>query len=191
MSARYVGCVVLCVLLRLLHIYFMKHFATYILLVLGVLTLAGCTGGYSFTGASIPPEAKTISVKQFPNYASTVNPQLSQKLYEELSQMFASQTSLNVIASDGDLQVSGEIADYSTRASALSSDDNVATNRLTITIKVTFTNRYDPDADFEQSFSRFRDYNAALDFSSVEQSLVGEIVTELCEDVFTKAVVNW
>lgn len=153
--------------------------------------LSGCTGGYSFTGASIPPEAKTISVKPFPNYAATVNPQLSQKLYDELSQMFSSQTSLNVISSSGDLQISGEISDYNTRASSVSSDDNVATNRLTITIKVSFTNRYDPDTDFDQSFSRFKDYNAALDFSSVEQSLVSEIVTELCEDIFNKSVVNW
>lgn len=156
-----------------------------------VLAFSACTGGYSFTGASIPPQAKTISLAQFPNYASTVNPQLSQKLYTELQQMFSSQTSLNVTNSGGDLQITGEISDYSTRASSLSSDDNVATNRLTITIKVKFTNRFDPESDFEQSFSRFKDYDASRDFSSVEQSLVSEIVAELCEDVFNKSVVNW
>lgn len=169
----------------------MKKFIFGALALVWGLALAGCSGGYSFTGASIPVEAKTISVKQFPNYASTVNPQLSQKLYEGLQQMFSSQTSLTVINDDGDLQLSGEITDYSTRASALSSDDNVATNRLTVTIKVKFTNRFDEKADFEQSFSRFKDYNAALDLSAVEQSLVGEIVNELCEDIFNKSVVNW
>lgn len=169
----------------------MKKFIFGALALVWGLTMAGCSGGYSFTGASIPVEAKTISVKQFPNYASTVNPQLSQKLYEGLQQMFSSQTSLTVINDDGDLQLSGEITDYSTRASALSSDDNVATNRLTVTIKVKFTNRFDEKADFEQSFSRFKDYNAALDLSAVEQSLVGEIVNELCEDIFNKSVVNW
>ncbi len=64
-------------------------------------------------------------------------------------------------------------------------------NRLTITIKVKFVNTLDPDADFEQQFSRFRDYAASQDFSSVESGLMSEIVTELCEDVFNKAVVNW
>ena len=64
-------------------------------------------------------------------------------------------------------------------------------NRLTVTIKVRFTNNIDPEANFEQQFSRYRDYPASRDFSSVESSLVGEIVTELCEDVFNKAVVNW
>lgn len=150
-----------------------------------------CSGGYSFTGASIPPEAKTISIKSFPNYASTVNPQLSQKLTDELKNLFSSQTSLNVTNSDGDLQLSGEITDYRTQASALSSGDEVAMNRLTITIKVKFINNVDPNADFEQSFSRYKDYNAHQDFSSVESALVEQIVTELTEDVFNKSVVNW
>lgn len=169
----------------------MKSKIVIALVAIASLMLSACSGGYSFTGASIPPEAKTISIKQFPNFASTVNPQLSQKLYDELQQMFSSQTSLVVTNSDGDLQISGEITDYSAKASSIGSNDNVATNRLTVTIKVSFSNRFDSKADFEQSFSRYKDYNAALDLSAVESSLVDEIVTELCEDIFNKSVVNW
>ncbi|MBR1766401.1 MAG: LptE family protein [Bacteroidales bacterium] len=157
------------------------------------LLLSACSGGYSFTGASIPPGAKTISVATFPNYAPTVNPQLSQKLTDELMQMFSGQTPLDVTntVGTGDLQLEGEITAYDTRAVALSSGDEVSMNRFTITIKVRFTNTLDPDASFEQSFSRYRDYAASRDFSAVENTLVGEIVTELCEDVFNKSVVNW
>ena len=162
-----------------------------IISLLSAMLLAACTGGYSFTGASIPPEAKTISVATFPNYAATVNPQLSQKLTDDLIQMFSSQTTLDVTNDDGDLQLRGEITGYDTRASALSASDEVSMNRLTITVKVKFVNTKDPDADFEQSFSRYRDYAATQDFSSVESTLMGEIVTELCEDIFNKAVVNW
>lgn len=162
-----------------------------VLLLSAALLLAACSGGYSFTGASIPPGAKTISVGTFHNYASTVNPQLSQTLTDQLRQMFASQTPLAVTTDEGDLAITGEIVGYDTRASALSSADEVSMNRLTITIKVKFTNRLDPDNDFEQQFSRYRDYAASQDFSSVESSLMGEIVDELCEDVFNKSVVNW
>ena len=162
-----------------------------IISLLSAMLFAACTGGYSFTGASIPPEAKTISVATFPNYAATVNPQLSQKLTDDLIQMFSSQTTLDVTNDDGDLQLSGEITGYDTRASALSASDEVSMNRLTITVKVKFVNTKDPDADFEQSFSRYRDYAATQDVSSVESTLMGEIVTELCEDIFNKAVVNW
>lgn len=157
----------------------------------GGLILTACSGGYSFTGASIPPGAKTLSVATFPNNASTVNPQLSQKLTEGLRQMFSSQTPLTVTTADGDLQVEGQIIGYDTRAAALSSNDEVSTNRLTITIKVRFTNSIDPEANFEQQFSRYRDFPASKDFSAVENSLVDEIVTDLCEDVFNKSVVNW
>ena len=106
--------------------------------------------------------------------------------------MFSGQTPLSVFPSgDGDLEVSGEITGYDTRASALSSSDEVSMNRLTITVRVHFVNNIDHDADFDQQFSRYRDYPASQDFSSVEAGLVGEIVTELCEDIFNKAVVNW
>ena len=157
-----------------------------------LVSLSGCTGGYSFTGASIPPGASTIAVATFPNNAATVNPQLSQKMSDELRNMFSAQTSLSVLTSgDGDLEISGEITGYDTRASALSSSDEVSMNRLTISVKVHFVNNIDHDADFDQQFSRYRDYPASQDFSSVEASLVGEIVTELCEDIFNKSVVNW
>ncbi|MBQ7062181.1 MAG: LptE family protein [Bacteroidales bacterium] len=162
-----------------------------ILCALALLALGACSGGYSFTGASIPPDAKTISVAQFPNYATTVNPQLSQKLTDDLRNLFSSQTSLNVVNGDADMEVAGEITSYTTRAAALSSNDEVSMNRLSITIKVRFTNKKDPKSDFEQSFTRYRDYNAQLNFSSVESSLMSEIVSELCDDVFNKAVVNW
>ncbi len=152
---------------------------------------AACVGGYSFTGASIPADAKTLSLKPFPNYATTVNPQLSQKLYDALHTLYESQTRLSVTSNDGDLQVSGEITSYATQASSLSSDDNVATNRLTITIKVKFVNLINPADDFEQTFSRYKDYDATRDFSAVESALVEEIVTELSEDIFNKTVVNW
>ena len=162
-----------------------------LLIATAVLISTACSGGYSFTGASIPPGASTIAVATFPNNAPTVNPQLSQKLSDELRNMFSGQTSLSVIPSgDGDMELSGEIVGYDTRASALSSSDEVSMNRLTITIKVHFVNNIDHDADFDQQFSRYRDYPASQDFSSVEAGLVGEIVTELCEDVFNKAVVN-
>ena len=127
-----------------------------LLLALCTFHLQSCTGGSSFTGASIPPDAKTISVATFPNYASTVNPQLSQKLTDALIQMFSSQTPLDVASDDGDLQLRGEITGYETRASALSSGDEVSMNRLTVTVKVRFTNLKDPDADFEQAFEKMK-----------------------------------
>jgi len=169
----------------------MRRARTCLWMVMLSVLMAACSGGYSFSGASIPAGAKTLSLQQFPNYAASVNPQLSQKMYDELQQRFSSQTHLNIVEEDGDLQITGEIIEYRTATSSISSSDNAATNRLTITVRVKFVNQYDSKADFSQSFSRYKDYSAERDFSAVEASLMGEIVTELCEDIFNKAVVNW
>ena len=69
--------------------------------------------------------------------------------------------------------------------------EEMTAGEFKIRYSVITSNRFDSKADFEQSFSRFKDYAASRDFSSVEQALTGEIVTELCEDIFNKSVVNW
>ena len=170
----------------------MKRFVLiFNIFIIALFMLEGCTGGYSFTGASIPPDAKTISIQNFPNYASMVNPQLSQVLTDGLRNAFSSQTSLNLVDYDGDLDIKGEITNYTMQPTAITGNDQAAMNRLTITIKVVFVNTKDPNANFEQSFSRYREFSAQMNFSSVESSLVEEIVNELIDDVFNKAVVNW
>lgn len=170
----------------------MKRFVLiFNIFIIALFILGGCTGGYSFTGASIPPDAKTISIQNFPNYASLVNPQLSQVLTDGLRNAFSSQTSLNLVDYDGDLDIKGEITNYTMQPTAITGNDQAAMNRLTITIKVVFVNTKDPNANFEQSFSRYKEFSAQMNFSSVESSLVEEIVNELIDDVFNKAVVNW
>ena len=170
----------------------MKRFVLiFNIFIIALFILEGCTGGYSFTGASIPPDAKTISIQNFPNYASLVNPQLSQVLTDGLRNAFSSQTSLNLVDYDGDLDIKGEITNYTMQPTAITGNDQAAMNRLTITIKVVFVNTKDPNANFEQSFSRYKEFSAQMNFSSVESSLVEELVNELIDDVFNKAVVNW
>ena len=157
-----------------------------------ILLVTGCTVSYKFNGASIDyTKTKTITIRSFTNNAPLVYPALAPMFNESLRDIYAKQTRLTQVTNNGDIELEGEITGYDTRAAALSSADEGSMNRLTVTIKVRFTNTVDPDASFEQSFSRYRDYAASRDFSSVESSLVSEIVTELCEDVFNKSVVNW
>ena len=158
-----------------------------------MLTLAwichGC-GIYSFSGASIPAEAKTISVDYFPNHAQLVNPLLSDNLTTALRGAMTSQTTLDLVESGGDLAFEGEIIDYKTSPVAITGQ-TAAMNRLTITVTVRFSNRIDDSKDFEQSFSRYEDYPSDQDLNSVQESLTATIVDQLVEDIFNKALVNW
>lgn len=159
-----------------------------------VLALAyicqGC-GIYSFSGASIPAEAKTVSVDYFPNHAQLVNPLLSDNLTTALRSAMTNQTTLDLVETGGDLAFEGEIVDYTTTPTAITAGQTAAMNRLTIKVKVRFTSRIDDTKDFEQTFSRYEDYPSDQELTSVQEALTATIIEQLVEDIFNKALVNW
>ena len=160
------------------------------LLVMALAFICQGCGIYSFSGASIPAEAKTVSVAYFPNHAQLVNPLLSDNLTTALRDAMTNQTTLDVVESGGDLAFEGEITDYRTTPVAITGQ-TAAMNRLTITVKVRFSNSIDETKDFESSFSRYEDYPSDQDLISVQESLTATIVDQLVEDIFNKALVNW
>lgn len=154
------------------------------------LVIAACTGGYSFTGGDVGG-AKTITIKQFPNYAPLINPTLSQEFTEGLRDIFINRTDLIAESEGGDLIFEGSIQDYRIQYISAQANETSAQNRLTITVNVVFTNQLEPEKSFESKFSRFKDYDSDQSLSEVEASLVSEMVEELAEDIFNKSVVNW
>ena len=168
----------------------MKMKAKIAVLVLALAFICQGCGFYSFSGASIPSEAKTVSVDYFPNHAQLVNPTLSNTLTNALRDAMTNQTTLDMVESGGDLAFEGEITDYRTSPVAISGQ-TAAMNRLTVTVKVRFSNRIDDTKDFEQSFSRYEDYPSDQDLNSVQEALTATIVEQLVEDIFNKALVNW
>jgi hypothetical protein len=159
--------------------------------VLFIMTGCGVKIKYSFTGASIPVEAKTISVATFQNRASIVRLELSQELTDALIDMCRAQTNLGMVTSGGDLSFEGEITDYKTQPLTVSGDEQAATNRFSITVKVRYVNSFNTDNSYEQSFTRYQDYDSGFNLSDVEAGLTEEIVKMLVEDIFNRAFVNW
>ena len=154
------------------------------------LVFQGC-GIYSFSGASIPAEAKTVSVAYFPNHAQLVNPMLSNDFSTAWRDAMMNQTPLEMVDEGGDLAFEGEITDYRTTPVAITAAQTAAMNRLTITVKVRYSNRFDETKDFEQSFSHYEDYPSEQDLTAVQESLTATIIEALVEDIFNKALVNW
>lgn len=162
------------------------------ILCLLVIALTFCRCGiYSFTGASIPAEAKTVSVQYFPNNASLVNPLLSGSVTNTLRDYFMNQTTLQSVDNNGDLSFEGEIVDYTTTPVAITGDQTAALNRLTIKVNVRFFNKYDESKNFEQTFSQYEDYPSNQNLNAIQETLITTIVDKLCQDIFNKAVVNW
>lgn len=154
------------------------------------LILSSC-GIYSFTGASIHPDAETVSVEYFKNNAPIFNASLSQQITEMLQDKLVSQTSLKLTDGKGHLQFKGQIVDYSVSPVGLQANETSAKNRLTIRVKVEFINELEESYNFNETFTRYADYDSKDILSSVESTLVPEIIELITDDIFQKAVVNW
>ncbi len=139
----------------------------------------------------MPAEAKTISVGFFTNNTTLGAPSLSQRFTEKLRDMVSQQTPLALIKQNGDLQFEGYISDYNVAPVAIQSTDQASSNRMTITVQVKYTNKFENAKSFEQAFTRFKDFASSESVSAREADLVQEIYRQLTEDIFNKAFNNW
>lgn len=146
---------------------------------------------YSLSGASIPPDAKTFSVAYFPNNATMVSPILSSTLTDALVDIFSRRTRLMQVDEGGDFAFEGEIINYTSTTASVSSNDHALLNRLTITVKVRFTNALDEKASFNRTFTAFEDYDSTILLTEAEGTLIPEIVDKLVTDIFQAAASNW
>jgi hypothetical protein len=159
------------------------------LILLVLLAVTGC-GVYSFTGASI--QGKTIQFHVIENRAQNVVPTLSATLTDKIRSRILSQTGLAPVnAENADYDVSGTITNYVVSVSGVQNTQTASQNRLSISIQVSFKNRIDPKADFNQTFTRFADFPATQTVQSVETRLIDDIGNQLADDIFNKAFVNW
>lgn len=167
----------------------MKKYLT-IFVLLGNILLSSCIR-FTFSGASIPDNAKTFSVSYFQNNASLVQPVLSQRLTDKLRDRMESQTPLTQVKQNGDLAFEGEITSYAFQPVAIQSNETAALTQLTITINVRYHNKIDESKDFESRFTRYQQFASSQSISSVEDGLIETICEELVDDIFNKALVNW
>lgn len=159
---------------------------------LSLLTVS--CGIYSFTGGSIPKDMKTYSVLYFENLAPMVYTTLSQNLTERLKERIRTQSTLSQVNADGDAIFEGTITGYTITPASVGAgnNDRAQNSRLTITIKVKYTNKLDQtgESDFEDSFSQFKEFPGS-DVTRFEADLNKEIIDMLTEDVYNRAFANW
>lgn len=146
---------------------------------------------YSFSGTSIAPDVQSITVMTIQNRAMRVNPALSNLLTEELKEKYRRLTKLKLDPDNGDLIVEGDILSYETTALAVTSQEIASQNRLTVTVKIKYTNIKHPEENFEKSFAAFEDYSSTISLDSAESSLVDLIVEKIVNEIFNATVANW
>ena len=162
------------------------------------LAIGGC-GIYSFTGASISPEVKTISFQNFFNNSPLGPSNMSVLFNEKIQDYFERNTSLTIVNENGDLEIEGSIEDFSlspvapTAEGGRNSQFFTGLTRLTIRVNATYLNKFDDQFNYEnKSFSFYKDFNQDTEeLSSNEQEFLEEIFDQIILDIFNASVANW
>lgn len=149
-------------------------------------------GVYSFTGTNISPDVKTISVATFYNESGNGPANISQVFSEGLRDFYQSNTNLEVITENGDLQVEGRITSYAVENIAPTGDEIAALNRLRIRVRIDYVNTKDEKQSFEnKQFTFFEDFPQQTPLQDVEDVLIENISEQIFLDIFTETVANW
>ena len=171
----------------------MKRLFSHICVCLSALILlAGCTISYKFNGSALNYDIyKTIHVSEFPIRAALVYAPLQQTFENKLLNTITRQTRLQEVSGNSDLEMTGEITGYSLSPQAVGTDAYATETRLTITVKVKYTDHINPANDIDQSFSAYRQFDSSLMLTDVQDGLCEEICDELVELIFNATLGNW
>ena len=165
----------------------MKRFIAILL-----VALTSCSISYKFNGASINYDTtKTISIANFPIKAALVYPPLEELFTNSLKNAYTRQTRLQIVSS-GDLQLEGEITNYDLTPQAVTENAYASQTRLTIAVRVRFTNTKDPQFNIDnQTFSGYKDFSSTQMLTDVQDELIQQITDELVDQIFNATVANW
>lgn len=157
-----------------------------------VILLNACTISYKFNGASIDySTTKTISIADFPNMAALVHPPLSNNLSDGIRDLFQRQTRLEQVRRGGNLELEGEITGYTLTPMAVSADSYASETKLTITVKVRFTNNVAPEESFEKTYTAYQTFDSSQMLVDVQDELCNTMITEIADQIYNDTVAKW
>lgn len=163
-----------------------------ILLVTSVLLLNSCVISYKFNGASIDySTTKTISIADFANVAALVYPPLANNLSDGIRDLFQRQTRLEQVRRGGNLELEGEIIGYNLTPMSVSADSYAAETKLTITVKVRFTNNVAPEDSFEKTYTAYQTFDSSRMLNDVQDELCNTMITEIADQIYNDTVAKW
>ena len=169
-----------------------RHFIT-LALVIAAIGWNSCLPRYTFNGASIDYSTyKTISFGEFPIRAALVYPPLQSMFENRMTDMIAQQTRLRVIdGNNADLRMEGEITNYQLSPQAVGEDAYASQTRLTISVKVKYTDNKNQNLSKDLSFSAYRDFSSSELLVDVQDELCDQICKDLADLIFNATLGDW
>lgn len=169
-----------------------SHISRIVIVAMVIAIMPSCLISYKFNGASIDySKTQSISIADFPNNAALVNPNLSNALSEGIRDQYSRQTRLQILPRGGDLELEGEITDYNLTPMAISADNLSAETKLTMVIKVRFTNNKAPEESFEKTYSAYQTFDSSRLLTEVQDELCSTMIIEIAENIYNDTVAKW
>ena len=162
-----------------------------LVLIFSIGLFFGC-GNYSFTGISLPAGTTTYQVNYFQNDAPLIEPGLERTFTNSLADLIQNQTSLQLVTSGGDITYEGEITEYRISPTTATADNTAAQNRLTISVRLRFYDKHNPDEDLTQQFSFFYDYPGQAQLVGAQKdAAIAEIFERITQDILNATLGKW
>ncbi len=170
-----------------------RHIVRFAMILLIGSALCACRISYKLNGAAIDYNVyKTIYVSNFPIRAALVYPPLQQTFENELLDYITRNTRLRTIDSNNaDIQLEGEITGYNLSPQAVTENAYASRTRLTIQVRVHYTDARAEGKDIDQTFSAYRDFDSSEMLTDVQDELCSQISRELVELIFNATLGDW
>ena len=154
--------------------------------------LPACRISYTLNGSMLDYSVyKNIRVAEFPIRAALVYPPLQQTFENKLLDYISKNTRLQITDGASDLEMEGEITGYSLSPQAVTENAYASMTRLTIQVRVKYTDNKKDNNDLDQTFSAYRDFPSSEMLTDVQDQLCNEISKELVELIFNATLGNW
>lgn len=164
-------------------------------LILVTLFIVSCKISYQFNGASIDYNlVKTIEIRDFPNQATTVYPQLSQVFTEAVKDHFTKNTKLEFTNTNPDLELEGEIIRYDLTSQSPKQQEGgiyATETRLTMSVRIRYLNNKKPEENKEETITAYRDFSSNKMFTEVQDELIDELSKDISDQIFNTTMSNW
>lgn len=157
-----------------------------------IVGLCAACVSYTFNGSAIDYTVyRTIQVSEFPIRAALVYPPLQQTFENELLNYISHNTKLQTTDGSSDLILEGEITGYNLTPQAVTENAYASQTRLTIQVRIKYTDMKNEKNNIDQTFSAYRDFDASLMLTDVQDGLCQEISEELVQLIFNATLGNW
>lgn len=152
----------------------------------------GCRISVGMNGSALDYNIyHTVNVGQFPIRAALVYPPLQPMFENALLDYIDKNTRLQTTDGASDLQIEGEITGYALSPQAVTENAYASMTRLTITVRVKYTDNKEEGKDIDQTFSAYRDFDSSIMLNEVQDDLCQQISKELVELIFNATLGDW